>query len=108
MPNSKDRTETRIMEKTIQRRTALEWLGAGCVLALESRTLLTYGVAGSTLPIKHGFPLRVVIPRLLGYKSAKFVYRVQLTDKPVHGYWVKAGYPYEGAVPAKRLRPGKY
>lgn len=77
-------------------------------VALEPRTLLAYGAGGSTLPLAHGFPLRIVIPRLLGYKSAKYVHRIELTDRAVEGFWVKAGYPYEGLVPGDRLRPGKY
>ena len=77
-------------------------------VAREPRTILGYGVKGQTLPLSHGFPLRVVAPRLLGYKNAKHVTRIELTDKPLHGFWVKAGYGYEGLVPKQRLRPGKY
>jgi DMSO/TMAO reductase YedYZ molybdopterin-dependent catalytic subunit len=77
-------------------------------VALEPRTLLAYGVGGFTLPLAHGFPLRLVVPRLLGYKNAKYVYRIEVTDRPEEGYWVRAGYPYAGLVPARRLRPGKY
>ncbi|RJO65958.1 MAG: hypothetical protein C4523_14480 [Myxococcales bacterium] len=74
----------------------------------ESRTLLGYGVNGYTLPLKHGFPLRVVAPRLLGYKNAKYVERIEFTDHPAEGYWVQRGYPYDGEVPPGRLREGKY
>jgi DMSO/TMAO reductase YedYZ molybdopterin-dependent catalytic subunit len=77
-------------------------------VALEPRTLLGYGIAGATLPLRHGFPLRVVVPRLLGYKNAKYVERVELSDRAVHGFWVAAGYPYDGEVPPARLRDGKY
>ncbi len=77
-------------------------------VALEPKTLLAYGIGGNTLPLPHGFPLRIVIPRLLGYKSAKYVQRIELTDHAIQGFWVKAGYPYDGLVPASRLRPGKY
>jgi len=77
-------------------------------VALEAKTLLAYGIAGSTLNLKHGFPLRLVIPRLLAYKNAKYVERIELAAGPEYGYWVKAGYPYEAEVPAERLRPGKY
>lgn len=77
-------------------------------VALEPRTLLGYGIAGATLPLRHGFPLRVVVPRLLGYKNAKYVERVELTDRPLSGFWVAAGYPYDGEVPPARLREGKY
>ena len=77
-------------------------------VALEPKTLLAYGIGGSTLPLKHGFPLRVVIPRLYAYKSAKYVERLELTDRPFEGFWVAAGYPYDAEVPENRLRPGKY
>lgn len=77
-------------------------------VALEPKTLMAYGIAGNTIPLKHGFPLRVVIPRLLAYKSAKYIDRIELTDHKVEGYWVAAGYSYDGEVPASRLRPGKY
>jgi DMSO/TMAO reductase YedYZ molybdopterin-dependent catalytic subunit len=77
-------------------------------VALEPHTLLAYGVADSTLPLPHGFPLRLVVPRLLAYKSAKYVERIELTDRPVEGYWVQAGYSYEGLVPEGRLRPGRF
>jgi hypothetical protein len=77
-------------------------------VALEPRTVLGYGVGGNTLPLDHGFPLRVVVPRLLGYKNAKYVERIELTDAPVEGFWVSHGYPYDGEVPPGRLREGKY
>lgn len=77
-------------------------------VAQEPKTLLAYGIGGATLPLKHGFPLRIVIPRLLAYKNAKYVERLELTDRPFGGFWVAAGYPYDGEVPDSRLRPGKY
>jgi DMSO/TMAO reductase YedYZ molybdopterin-dependent catalytic subunit len=77
-------------------------------VAIEPRTMLAYGVDGRTLPLSHGFPLRAVVPRLLAYKSAKYVQRVSFTDEPVYGYWVRAGYPYDAEVPEGRLRPGRY
>jgi DMSO/TMAO reductase YedYZ molybdopterin-dependent catalytic subunit len=65
-------------------------------VALEHPTLLAYGVACATIPLAHGFPVRLVVPRLFGYKSAKHVYRIELADAPVDGYWEKRGYPYDG------------
>jgi hypothetical protein len=77
-------------------------------VALEPRTMLAYGVGGNTLPLAHGFPLRTVVPRLFGYKNAKHVQRIVVTDQPVDGYWVRRGYPYAGEVQESRLREGKY
>lgn len=77
-------------------------------VALEENTLLAYGVRGSSLSVKHGFPVRMVIPRLFGYKSSKYVERIELSDHYVEGYWVKRGYSYSAEVPPSRLRQGKY
>lgn len=77
-------------------------------VAIEPRTLLAYGIGGTTIPLRHGFALRFVIPRLWGYKNAKYVNRIEFADGPVNGFWERYGYTYEGEVPASRLRPGKY
>ena len=77
-------------------------------VAREPKTLLGYGVDGSTLPLPHGFPVRLVVPRLLGYKNAKYLSRIELADHVVTGYWESYGYSNDGEVPPARLRPGKY
>lgn len=77
-------------------------------VAQEPRTLLGYGVGGSTLPLAHGFPVRLVVPRLYGYKNAKYLSRIEVTDHAVTGYWEAYGYSDAGEVPASLLRPGKY
>ena len=77
-------------------------------VAREPRTLLGYGVGGSTLPLAHGFPVRLVVPRLYGYKNAKYLSRIEVTDHAITGYWEQYGYSYGGEVPASLLRPGKY
>jgi hypothetical protein len=77
-------------------------------VALEPHSMLAYGVGGATLPLAHGFPLRVAVPRLLAYKSPKYVTRVELTDRATTNYWERAGYPYDAEVPPGRLREGRY
>ena len=49
--------------------------------ALHPQTLLTYGMNGADLPVGHGGPLRVRVPRQLGYKSVKFITRLTVTDR---------------------------
>jgi hypothetical protein len=77
-------------------------------VAREPHTLLGYGVGGSTLPLAHGFPLRLVVPRLFGYKNAKYLSRIEVTDHAITGYWEQYGYSYAGEVSPSLLRPGKY
>jgi len=48
--------------------------------AMHPQTFLTYGMNDSDLPVGHGGPLRMRVPRQLGYKSVKFITRLTLTD----------------------------
>jgi DMSO/TMAO reductase YedYZ molybdopterin-dependent catalytic subunit len=49
--------------------------------ALHPQTLLTYGMNDAELSAGHGGPLRLRIPRQLGYKSVKYLTRLTLTDR---------------------------
>lgn len=48
--------------------------------ALHPQTFLTYGMNGGDLPVGHGGPLRMRVPRQLGYKSVKYITRLMVTD----------------------------
>ena len=48
--------------------------------ALHPQTLLTYGMNGGELPVGHGGPLRLRVPRQLGYKNVKYIARLTVTD----------------------------
>jgi DMSO/TMAO reductase YedYZ molybdopterin-dependent catalytic subunit len=48
--------------------------------ALHPQTLLIYGMNGGDLPVGHGGPVRMRVPRQLGYKNLKFVNRITLAD----------------------------
>jgi DMSO/TMAO reductase YedYZ molybdopterin-dependent catalytic subunit len=48
--------------------------------ALHPQTLLAYGMNGQELPAPHGAPLRMKVPRQLGYKNVKFLSRITVTD----------------------------
>jgi len=67
--------------------------------ALEPDTILTYKLNGKDLPPENGFPLRLVIPRMYGYKGVKWVERIVFTEKQEVGYWEKFGYPADGSIP---------
>ncbi|MEZ5403162.1 MAG: molybdopterin-dependent oxidoreductase [Bryobacteraceae bacterium] len=56
------------------------WDSVDMVDALHPQTLVAYGFNGGDLPVEHGGPLRVRVPRQLGYKSVKFVTRLTVTD----------------------------
>jgi len=48
--------------------------------ALHPQTLLAYAMNDGDLPVAFGGPLRLRVPRQLGYKSVKFINRLAVTD----------------------------
>jgi DMSO/TMAO reductase YedYZ molybdopterin-dependent catalytic subunit len=68
--------------------------------ALHPQTILAYGMNGKALPVKHGAPLRLRVERQIGYKSAKYVHRIEAVDRLNHinggrgGFWPDRGYQW--------------
>src|SRR2546426_450371 len=58
----------------------------------DSDVLLTYQWDGKPLPIEHGGPVRLLVPKRYAYKSAKWVRAVTFTDEEELGYWEVRGY----------------
>jgi DMSO/TMAO reductase YedYZ molybdopterin-dependent catalytic subunit len=56
------------------------WDSVDMADALHPQTLLTYAMNDGDLPVGHGGPLRLRVPRQLGYKSVKFITRLTVTD----------------------------
>jgi DMSO/TMAO reductase YedYZ molybdopterin-dependent catalytic subunit len=48
--------------------------------ALHPQTFVAYGMNGDDLPVANGGPLRMRLPRQLGYKSVKFITHLTVTD----------------------------
>jgi DMSO/TMAO reductase YedYZ molybdopterin-dependent catalytic subunit len=60
--------------------------------------MLAYRMYGDDLPPERGSPLRLVFPRMFGYKGAKWVTRVEFRADQDPGYWEGFGYPYDAWV----------
>ena len=58
--------------------------------ALHPLTLLAFGMYGEILPNQNGAPVRLVVPWKYGFKSAKSIVTVRLTEKPPATAWNKA------------------
>jgi DMSO/TMAO reductase YedYZ molybdopterin-dependent catalytic subunit len=56
------------------------WDSVDMADALHPQTLVTYGMNGDELPLGHGGPLRLRVPRQLGYKNVKYITRLTVTD----------------------------
>ena len=48
--------------------------------AFHPQTIIAYEMNGAPLDIPHGAPLRLRVERQLGYKQAKYLQRIQITD----------------------------
>jgi DMSO/TMAO reductase YedYZ molybdopterin-dependent catalytic subunit len=56
------------------------WDSIDIAEAQHPQTLLAWGMNDGDLPVPFGGPLRLRVPRQLGYKSVKFVTRLMVTD----------------------------
>jgi DMSO/TMAO reductase YedYZ molybdopterin-dependent catalytic subunit len=66
----------------------------------DAQTVLADTLDEQPLPDAHGGPLRLVVPKQLGYKNVKWVVRLEVTDHPVTGYWEHNGYPMDAPAPS--------
>jgi sulfite dehydrogenase len=60
--------------------------------ALDANTLLAYEMNGVALPVKHGFPLRVVAPGWASDSWVKWLTNITVLDKEFDGFWMKSSY----------------
>jgi DMSO/TMAO reductase YedYZ molybdopterin-dependent catalytic subunit len=56
------------------------WDSIDRVEALHPQTLLTWAMNDGDLPVSFGGPLRMRVPRQLGYKNVKYITRLTATD----------------------------
>lgn len=80
--------------------------------ALHPATLLAYEINGETLPLEHGFPLRVVVPGWAGDSWIKWVTSVTVLNREHDGFWMARAYRHPGRavppgtpVPPERMQP---
>ncbi len=74
------------------------------VEARHPQTLLAYGFNGGDLPVEHGAPVRLRVPRQLGYKNTKYIHTIELVSsfkdlgQGKGGYWEDQGYEWYGGI----------
>jgi DMSO/TMAO reductase YedYZ molybdopterin-dependent catalytic subunit len=72
--------------------------------AFHPQTLLAHRFNDQALSVGHGAPLRLRVERQLGYKQAKYVMRIELTDRLDQlgrgkgGFWPDRGYEWYAGV----------
>jgi methionine sulfoxide reductase catalytic subunit len=73
--------------------SAVEWPyveGLRLDEAMNPLTLVTVGMYGQVLPNQNGAPIRIVVPWKYGFKSAKSLVRLRLTEEKPKTAWEKA------------------
>ncbi len=69
-------------------------------LALEefcaNDVMLAWRLDGRDLAPDHGWPLRLVVPKLYGWKSAKWVRAIEFCQQDRRGFWEVRGYHNHG------------
>ncbi len=75
--------------------------------ALDPNTLLAYEMNGEALPVKHGFPMRVITSGWASDSWVKWLTSIQVLDKEWDGFWMKNAYrkPDHPVAPMTALTP---
>ncbi len=63
---------------------------------------------GKPLPADHGGPLRLIVPHLYAWKSAKWINGLEFLDQPALGFWEKNGYHKRGEPWAEERYGGAF
>ena len=68
--------------------------------AMLPDVLIAYDMDGAPLPKDQGLPLRLVMPRMFGYKGAKWLTRIEFRDVQDIGYWEERGWRMDAWIKA--------
>ncbi|GAB4464057.1 MAG: sulfite oxidase-like oxidoreductase [Elainellaceae cyanobacterium] len=63
---------------------------------LREENFLAHTLAGEPLPAPHGGPVRLVVPHLYAWKSAKWLNGLEFLDHEELGFWERNGYHRRG------------
>jgi DMSO/TMAO reductase YedYZ molybdopterin-dependent catalytic subunit len=69
--------------------------------ALDPTTLVVYEMNGETLPDRHGFPARVIVPGYFGEKHVKWITRIEVANESAIGFYEKQGWGPDFIVPTR-------
>ena len=72
--------------------------------ALESGALLAYAMNGQPLPVRHGAPLRLVVPGWYAVASVKWLTGIEVVPQPFDGLFQGSHYVYEWSRGGRTVR----
>ncbi|MGB8510818.1 MAG: molybdopterin-dependent oxidoreductase, partial [Pyrinomonadaceae bacterium] len=63
---------------------------------LAEDALFAWSHEGEPIPPEHGGPVRLIVPRLYAWKSAKWVKGIEFLESDRAGFWEEGGYHMRG------------
>lgn len=63
---------------------------------MDEDVILAWELFGEPLPLEHGGPMRLVVPKLYAWKSAKFLRKLVFSAQDQPGFWEVRGYHNHG------------
>lgn len=95
-PNKINKSSEQLVGRSVDGWTA----GFKTKIAFDGRdALVAFGLNDSELPVKHGYPARLVVPGLYGYVSAtKWLSEIELTNWDFDAYWIQRTWTKNGPV----------
>ncbi|NEP57184.1 MAG: sulfite oxidase-like oxidoreductase [Symploca sp. SIO2G7] len=63
---------------------------------VQEENFLAHTLFQEPLPVKHGGPMRLVVPHLYAWKSAKWINGLEFLDHEELGFWERNGYHHQG------------
>lgn len=63
---------------------------------MSKDVMLATHLEGEPLSPKHGFPLRLLVPKLYFWKSAKWIRKIEFSKENQRGFWERNGYHDHG------------
>jgi DMSO/TMAO reductase YedYZ molybdopterin-dependent catalytic subunit len=69
--------------------------------AMNPTTIIAYEMNGQTLPDRHGYPVRVVVPGHFGEKNVKWLTRIEVTTADAKGFYETQGWGPDFIIPTR-------
>jgi DMSO/TMAO reductase YedYZ molybdopterin-dependent catalytic subunit len=87
-------TETRLDYVGMETPDGNYYIGLDMPSAMHPQTMLAYEMNEQPLQIKHGAPLRLIIPVKYGIKNMKRIGNITFSNRRPRDYWAEEGYDY--------------
>ncbi len=73
----------------------------------HAENFFAHTLDGEPLPAEHGGPMRLVVPHLYAWKSAKWINGIEFLDHDESGFWERNGYHRRGEPWAEERYAGR-